>query len=291
VPAIAQTLDQLGYRNVGFESSVLTVAEYDQLREKAPSISWKGGSERVETLRTIKDETEVAQIREAIRIAERAFTAFVAMLAADDTEQRLCDAMEGFIRKAGGQGSSFPPIVASGSRSALPHAPPTGRRIGEADLLLVDWGAAGRAYKSDLTRVLDTRSNGTFTRDGTKLEQVHAIVERARQAAVSLVRPGARAQDIDAAARQVIAEAGYGNCFGHGLGHGIGLQVHEGPAIRPHSETVVAPGMVFTIEPGVYLPGWGGIRIEDDVLVTPDGCEVLSHLTRDLIPAFRPRAD
>jgi Xaa-Pro aminopeptidase len=114
------------------------------------------------------------------------------------------------------------------------------------------------------------------------VDEIHALVLKAQSAAIGAVRPGAKAHDVDAAARGVIAEAGYGGNFGHGLGHGIGLQVHEAPSVRPHSETLLEPGMVFTVEPGVYLPGWGGIRIEDDVLVTADGCEVLTHVRREL---------
>ncbi len=157
-------------------------------------------------------------------------------------------------------------------------------------MLLVDWGASGpRGYKSDLTRVLDTRKTSPFSAvtagtggTGPSLERVYEVVLRARQRALDALRPGAEARAVDAAARAAIAEAGYGDFFGHGLGHGIGLEVHEGPALRPHSETVLRPGMVVTVEPGVYLPGWGGVRVEDDVLVTPDGHEVLTHVPREL---------
>jgi Xaa-Pro aminopeptidase len=284
--AVAATLERLGQRTVGFESAALTVAEFDSLRDLAPALDWKGGSDRVERLRVIKDDDELRQIREAIVIAERAYTALVAMLDPDDTERGLCDAMEGYLRKAGGKGSSFSPIIAAGPRAALPHAPPTTQKIGGGEVLLVDWGAAGRFYKSDLTRVLDTRRNGAILRGGSRIEEVHALVARAHQEALRQIRPGVKAHDVDAAARRVIADAGHGGHFGHGLGHGIGLQVHEAPAIRPNSETVLQAGMVFTVEPGVYLPGWGGVRLEDDVLVTPDGCEVLTHLPRDLCPAF-----
>ena len=284
--AVAETLKKLGYHTVGFESSALTVAEFDAIRVLAPTLDWKGNGERVEKLRMVKDETELAQIREAILIAERAFTVLCNLIGPDDTEQELCDAVEGFLRKAGGKGSSFPPIIAAGPRAALPHAPPTGRRVGAEDLVLVDWGASGRFYKSDLTRVLDTRRNGASRSDDTKLAEVHRTVVAAQKAAIAAVKPGVKGHDVDAIARQVIADAGYGEYFGHGLGHGIGLQVHEGPSLRPSSDSLLTPGMVVTIEPGIYLPGWGGVRIEDDILVTPDGCEVLSHLSRELTPVF-----
>ena len=274
--AVAEVLGRLGCRAVGFESGHLTVAEWEALRDLAKTVDWKGGRDRVERLRAVKDPSEVEQIREAIAIAERAFTAFRALLRPEDREKDLCDALDNYVRRAGGTGSSFPPIVAVGARAALPHAPPTETAVGEADFVLVDWGASGRFYKSDLTRVLATR------RISPKLEEVYQVVLTAQQRAIQLIRPGARAQDIDAEARSVIAQAGFGDFFGHGLGHGLGLQVHEAPALRPNSETLLQPGMVMTVEPGIYLPGWGGVRIEDDVLVTPDGCEVLTRVAKDL---------
>jgi Xaa-Pro aminopeptidase len=284
--AVGAMIDKLGYRNIGFESAHVTVAELDGLRQLVPAANWKGATDRVETLRAVKDEHELQEIRQAITIAEKAFTVLCALIGPDDTEQELCDALESYLRKAGGKGASFPSIIASGARAALPHAPPTGQRVGEAELLLIDWGAAGRFYKSDLTRVVDTRRNGSFVGDGSRLESIHAVVRKSQLAALAAVRPGVKAHDVDAAARKVLGEAGYS--LDHGLGHGIGLQVHEAPGLRPNSETLLVPGMVITIEPGVYVPGWGGIRIEDDVLVTSDGCEVLSHLSRDLTPVFGP---
>ena len=281
--AVAEVLTKLGYRNVGFESAAVTVAEFEFLRELAPAVSWKGAADRVEKLRAVKDDIEINQIRAAIQAADRAFTVFRALLRPDDREKDLCDAMEHYVRRCGGQSTCFPPIIAAGPRAALPHAPPTENSVGSAGLLLVDWGATGpRQYKSDLTRVLDTRRTAHFSAGAARLEDVHAVVLRAQEQAIAAIRPGVQAQTVDAAARAVIAEAGFGDYFGHGTGHGLGLQVHEGPAIRPLSETVLEPGMIFTVEPGIYLPGWGGVRLEDDVLVTPQGCEVLSHLPRDL---------
>lgn len=286
--ATAEVLTKLGHRTVGFESSHLTVAEWDMLRELAPTVQWKAERDRVEQLRAVKDPSEIAEIREAISFAERAFTVFRTLLRPEDNEKDLSDALEGFIRRVGGKCSSFPSIVAVGERAALPHAPPTAKTVGEADLLLVDWGASGRFYKSDLTRILAVRKNSAFSRSlprewaETKLEDVYAVVLRAQEQAVRAVRPGITGHDVDAVARSVITEAGFGDYFGHGLGHGIGLQVHEAPAVRPNSQAVLQPGMVITIEPGIYLPGWGGVRIEDDVLVTPDGYEVLTSVTKDL---------
>ena len=178
--------------------------------------------------------------------------------------------------------------LAAGERAALAHAPPTERRVGDARLLLVDWGASGRFYKSDLTRVLAGPNIFASSRTGrpekgdARLAKVYAAVLQAREAALRVIRPGVAASAVDAAARSAIEAAGFGSYFTHGLGHGLGLQVHESPAIRPDSTDVLQAGMVFTVEPGIYITGWGGVRIEDDVLVTEEGCEVLSHLPIDL---------
>jgi Xaa-Pro aminopeptidase len=279
--AVGHVLTTLGCHRVGCESNGLTLADAEAYRNAAPTIEWKPLTECVERLRLIKDESELAEIRDAIAIAERAFSVFCALLRPEDREKDLADALDGFIRRCGGIGCSFPPIVAVGDRAALPHCPPTAKQVHESELLLVDWGACNtRLYKSDLTRVLRTRRNSSSS--GPRLEDIHAIVNTARQAAIDAVRPGAVARDIDAVARGVIAEAGLGERFNHGLGHGIGLELHEGPALRPGSDIALAAGMVFTIEPGVYIPGWGGVRIEDDVLVTPEGCEVLTSVPRSL---------
>ncbi len=291
--AVAEVLGKLGFTALGFESAYLTVAELETLRELLPTRSWKGDRERVERLRVLKDPSEVAAIREAIGFAERAFTVFRALLRPEDSEKDLSDALEAYVRRAGGRCTSFPSIVAVGERAALPHAPPTSKTVGEADFVLVDWGASGRFYKSDLTRVLRTRNNSTFSRSSPRprqeaeavnanFEDVYTVVLQAQQQALRRIHPGTKATDVDAEARAVIAQAGFGDFFGHGLGHGIGLQVHEAPALRPNSDVVLQAGMVVTVEPGIYLPGWGGVRIEDDVLVTPDGCEVLTSVPKQL---------
>lgn len=279
--ATGDVIRELGAHGVGCESSSLTLTDAEVLRDAVPGVDWAPGADRVERLRAVKDEIEIASIREAISIAERAFQVFCGLLSPDDTEKALADAMDHFVRRCGGIECSFPPIIAVGERAALPHCPPTSRRVRDSDLLLVDWGAVSPGlYRSDLTRVLPTHKKASFTSD--RLVSIHALVLRAQEAAIRAVRPGVLGKEVDAVARSIIAEAGHGEHFGHGLGHGIGLQIHEAPAIRQLSETRLVPGMVLTIEPGVYLPGWGGVRIEDDVLVTPEGCEVLTHVPRDL---------
>jgi Xaa-Pro aminopeptidase len=290
-PEVAKVLTGLGFKTLGFESKHVTVALLDVWRDLANTIDWSPQLAVVEELRAVKDADEIGQIREAIAIAERAYTMFRAMIEPDATERDLADALEMYVRKAGGTATSFPSIVAVGERSALAHAPPTDRPVRSADWLLVDWGAAETYYKSDLTRLLITRRSWFRPRsskprmDDPKLAKVYAAVLAAQDRAVAAVRPGAKAKDVDAAARAALADAGFEQFFTHGLGHGLGLQVHEAPDLRASSTDVLRAGMVVTIEPGVYLPGWGGVRIEDDVLVTPAGCERLTTLPRDFASA------
>jgi Xaa-Pro aminopeptidase len=285
--AAAKVLHQLGFSDVGFESGHVTVADLARLSDQAAGVSFKPGADRVEKLRQIKDEGEVDEIRAAIRIAEKAFAMFRACLRPSDTEKELGDAIEMYVRRAGGRSTAFAPIVAVGARAALPHAPLSHHRVDEAPLLLVDWGANGPFYKSDLTRVLLTHNNSATSParwpagELTKIQAIYQLVLRAQEAARLVLRPGAKGGDIDAAARSVIADAGYGAYFNHSIGHGFGLQIHEAPLMRPGSEVVLQAGMVVTIEPGIYVPGLAGVRIEDDFLIAPEGSERLTSLPRE----------
>lgn len=257
-------------KRLGIEAAALSVAAWQELSRQAPQLELAATQGLVEQLREIKDRDEVQAIRQAIDIAQRAFGILRASLRGEQTEKAVADELEHNIRLLGGKGTSFPPIVAVGPRAALPHARPTTQRIDAAPFMLVDWGASGALYKSDLTRVLAT------SRIPPKLERVYRVVLAAQERAIAAIRPGAMCHEVDLAARETIAAAGWGRCFGHGLGHGIGLDIHEGPRLAANQNRPLQAGMVVTVEPGVYLPGWGGVRIEDDVLVTEDGCEVLS---------------
>ncbi len=274
---IAETVARLSVRRLGFEAASLSVADCEALRGKLSGVEMLGLANRVEALREIKDDDEIAAIREAIAYAERAFTMLRAGLRLGESEKDVADALEGYLRRTGASSASFPPIVAVGRRAALPHARPTAEtRLGDDDFVLIDWGATGRPYKSDLTRVLVT---GKVT---PKFEKVYRTVLAAQERGIAAIRPGALARDVDAEARSVIEEAGFGPFFNHGLGHGLGMDIHEAPRLRKGVETPLKAGMVITVEPGIYLPDWGGVRIEDDILVTPDGSEVLTRLPRDL---------
>lgn len=261
---------------LGVESANMTVAFFDQLGEALPSVRLVPSVGLVESLREIKDREEIAAIRAAVRCAERSVQVVRASLQPEMTEKQIADQLDHQIRLFGGTGCSFPPIVAVGPRAALPHADPSEKRLEESDFVLIDWGATVDQYVSDLTRVFCT------ARISPKLTRIYEVVLRAQCRAISAIKPGALMCDVDSAARQVIAEAGHGKHFGHGLGHGIGQQVHEAPSLAAIQDQPLRAGMVVTVEPGIYLPGWGGVRIEDDVLVTRTGHEVLSTLSREL---------
>jgi Xaa-Pro aminopeptidase len=292
--AAAEVLTKSGAKSCAVEANRLSVDELEQLRALAPKVTFVPVSGQVERQRAVKDQGEVEHIREAVRVAERGFRMFVNTLREADTEKDMVDALEAYVRRAGARGTSFPPIVAVGERGALPHAPPTAQQLGEGSKLLVDWGA-DLLYKSDITRTLRSPFGTTPSRRnkrervGFDFEQIYALVKAAQEAALAAIRPGAKAKDVDAAARKVFASAkfqkhagvNFADYFTHGLGHGIGLEIHEAPRIRANSDDVLRAGMVVTIEPGLYIPDWGGVRIEDDVLVTPDGHKLLTTLPRE----------
>jgi len=271
------TLASLKPPSLGIESDAMSVGTFERLREKLKGTKLALTENLVESLREIKDKGEIDEIHAAVRIAERAFAVIRNTLRPERSEKEVADELEYQIRLFGGTCGAFPSIIGVGPRAALPHGRPVAdSKIGDYDFVLIDWGARGRLYHSDLTRVLTT---GKLS---PKLQKVYAIVLAAQRAAIDAIRPGAIMKDVDATARGVIDRAGFGKCFGHSLGHGIGLAVHEQPRLAPDQDRPLAAGMVVTVEPGIYLPGWGGVRIEDDVLVTKDGCEVLTSVPKEL---------
>lgn len=292
----AEVLNKSGVKSVAVEEDQITLGVLEQLRTLAPKVTFVPVSGVVEKQRLLKDPGEIEKIKEAVRVAERAFRMFIATVREADTEKDMVDSLENYIRRCGARGSSFPPIVAVGERGALPHAPPTGKVLGDGTKLLVDWGA-DMLYKSDITRTLKspfgtspTRRN-KYERVGVRFDEVYNIVLQAQEAALAAVGPGVKVKDVDAAARKVFASAKLRDAsdlkladhFTHGLGHGIGLEVHEAPRVRANSDDVLENGMVITLEPGLYIPGWGGVRIEDDILVTPHGASLLTTLPREIM--------
>ncbi|MCI0356984.1 MAG: Xaa-Pro peptidase family protein [Planctomycetaceae bacterium] len=277
------TLTKLKLPSLGVEADTMSVGMFEKLHEKLSATKLARTENLVESLREIKDEGEIGEIREAIRIAEQAFAVIRNSLRHGRSEKEVADELEYQIRLFGGTCGAFPSIVGVGPRAALPHGRPVREsKIGDHGFVLIDWGARGRLYHSDLTRVLTTAKLLPRQKIEPKLQEVYGVVLAAQRAAIDAIRPGAIMKNVDAAARNVIDRGGFGKNFGHSLGHGIGLAVHEQPRLAPDQDRQLAAGMVVTVEPGIYLPGWGGVRIEDDVLVTEDGCEVLTSVPKEL---------
>jgi len=261
---------------IAIEADSTSLSMYEALSNQLAKVELIQTSGLVEQLREIKDKEEVNAIRHAVRLAEKAFAVVRSSLRPDQTEREIAHHLEQQIRLFGGDCCSFNPIVAVGPWAALPHATPGDRRIQEDDFVLIDWGAKERLYLSDLTRVLVT---GKIS---PKLQRIYEVVLKAQRSAIEKIAPGVPMKDVDAAARKVIAGAGHDKHFGHGLGHGIGLEIHEQPRMASTEKRTLKAGMVVTVEPGIYLPGWGGVRIEDDILVTRSGHEVLSCVPKEL---------
>jgi Xaa-Pro aminopeptidase len=262
---------------LGFDDRHLTVAQFERLRaavEDRAELVPAGGL--AEALREVKDDGEASRIREAAHLADHALTEVLGRGLAGRTEAEVALDLEVAMRRHGAEALSFPPIVASGAHGALPHAEPRASVIEPGVLVTIDWGARLEGYCSDCTRTFAVGEVGDEER------AVYDLVLRAQEAALGAVRPGPTGREVDAVAREIIADAGHGEHFGHGLGHGVGLEVHEGPRLSKTGEAPLTAGMVVTVEPGVYLPGRCGVRIEDLVLVTEDGAEVLNTLPKDL---------
>lgn len=276
IEAIGRVAKSAKIGSLGYEADSMTVGVKEQIEKKLTALKLASTAGMVENLRLIKDREEIGLLREAVRYAEKGFEVLRATLRGDLTEKQVANDLEYQLRVLGAKGCSFSPIVAVGSNAALPHATPTDRRIDESPFVLVDWGADGGLYKSDLTRVLAT---GKIP---PKLERIYRVVLKAQLQAIDAIKPGVTCHDVDRVARGVIEKAGFGKRFGHGLGHGIGLDIHEGPRLTSKNQQELEPGMVVTVEPGIYLPGFGGVRIEDDVLVTKGGHEVLTAVPKNI---------
>jgi Xaa-Pro aminopeptidase len=263
-----------GVRRLGFESTHLTHARALKLIDALGARRCKPATGVVEAVRAIKEPAEIAAIRRSVRLNERGFRHVLPLLRPGVREREIAIELEFFFMANGADGFSFDPIVAFGRHSAVPHHHTGQRKLRPTDVVLIDWGVTVRGYSSDLTRTL------LPPRMPRQAREVYNVVLEAQRAAIEQVRPRTMLATPDKEARAVIEAAGYGERFTHGLGHGIGLDVHEQPGLGARAQGKLRAGMVVTVEPGVYLPGRFGVRIEDDVLVTADGPEVLSRLSR-----------
>jgi Xaa-Pro aminopeptidase len=265
---------EVNVRRVAFESAHLTVAEHDKLVAGAEDVELVSTEGIVEALRAIKDEGELDIIRKTVALADAALAHIVEFIEPGMTEREVAWELEAYMRTHGAEKVAFDLIVGAGPNGAMPHHEVSERVIGTGEPIVMDLGARIAGYHSDLTRTI------CLGQPDERFTEIHDLVLRAQLAAEAAIRGGVVAGEADNAARQVIAEAGYGEQYGHGLGHGVGLAVHEDPFIRQGAEEVLEPGMVFTVEPGIYLPDWGGVRLEDMVLVQEDGAEVLSRASK-----------
>ena len=268
---------ELAGKKIGIEPQQLRLLEYNYLSAAAEKASFSDASGLIANLRGVKDNTEILHMKHAVGIAEKALQDTLKRVIIGMTEQELANELVVQLLKHGSQPHlPFSPIVSSGPNGANPHAQPSERRLAVGDLLIIDWGASWNGYASDLTRTFG------IGKVDKKYKQIHQIVQRANAAGRKAVRPGTTCRDIDNAARTIIEDAGYGSFFSHRTGHGIGMECHEEPYIRKDNQQVLQVGMTFTIEPGIYLPGENGVRIEDDVLVVKDGVESLSDFPREM---------
>ena len=273
---LAGILKDLGTRRLGFEGVRLTHAQFTEMQEtlggQGLTVDLQDLKDVVENLRVVKEQAEIDATRRALALAEEAFRNVVRMLKPGVTEKAVAWALEKGMREAGAEALSFPTIVAFGPNSALPHAISGDRALKPGEPILFDWGARLDGYCSDTSRtVILGPPDETF-------HKVHATVLEAQQRAIAAIRAGVSSKAVDQVARAYIDECGFAGKFGHGLGHGTGLAIHEAPRLSPIRDTVLEPGMLVTVEPGIYLPDWGGVRIENQVVVRENGAEVLNHL-------------
>ncbi|MCC7407769.1 MAG: aminopeptidase P family protein [Phycisphaeraceae bacterium] len=271
---------KLGVKRLAVQQDYLCVGERAKIAAVLPKVRLMEVDDGLIQQRAVKDQDEVALIRRGVKIQQEAMRRTIAWVKPGRTEQEVAAYLEYQMRLLGADGPSFPTIAAADANASLPHAVPGTRKVKKGGILLVDWGARVQGYCSDLTRVY------ALGKMPAKMREIYPIVLEAQVAAIEAVAPGRRMADVDEVARKIIRDAGYGERFGHGLGHGIGLDIHEQPTLSRRGVGVLQPGQIVTVEPGIYLPGVGGVRIEDDVLVTSKGKRVLSDLPKSLESAI-----
>lgn len=274
--SLAEAVRSREVRRLGFESDGLTYQQYRDIAQKLVPTELVP-VDSVDRLRWVKDADELARIRQAVAIGDAAFAHIQRFVRPGAVERDVAVELEFFMRRQDADKEAFETVVASGTRSALPHGRASGRTMQRGDLVTLDFGAVYRGYASDCTRTV------VLGEPDARQRAIYMLVLTALQTALGGIRPGMRGKEADALARSVIADAGYAEAFGHSLGHGVGLAVHEGPRLSAREDAILEPGMVVTVEPGIYLTGWGGVRIEDLVVLTEHGCEVLTRAPRELM--------
>lgn len=274
---LAEACGRLGIGRLGFEAHDVTVDGLEKLRAASPDVELVAVGDPVGRLRWVKDPEELEMLGEAQACTDRAFEDILDILAVGMTERQVSLELEQALRRAGADALSFESIVAFGEQAAEPHHQPSHRVLEEGDVIKLDFGGLRGGYHADMTRTI------AFGSPPPELRKIHDIVREAQQAGIDAVRPGATGGEVDAAARKVVEDAGYGPRFPHGLGHGVGLEIHEGPNFARSGEDMIPVGAVMTVEPGIYVPGLGGARIEDMVEVVEEGCRVIGTSIRELV--------
>ncbi len=267
---LCAAVSETGAKRLGFEAQSATYADYRKLRDELSDVEPVAIDENLARLRVCKSAEELDKLRKANRVSYQAFQTFLEEIQIGMTEREAAWILDRRFRELGAEDVSFRTLVCSGPRSAVVHGQPTDKKFEKGDFVIIDRGVILNHYCSDETNTI------VLGKASDKQKEVYRIVKTAHDKALELVRPGAKCSDIDAAAREYIDKKGFGSYFGHGTGHGVGLEVHEQPVISPRGEGVVEEGMVFSVEPGIYIPDWGGVRIEDVVVVTKDGFEMLT---------------
>lgn len=275
--SVSEFLKQQGDKAYGFEDDYVTFSKFAGLKRISPKSVFSPVSSHIDKIRMIKDNTEIALIKKAAAIADSAFTYILDKIQAGKTERDISLDLEYFMLRNGADGLSFDTISASGIRSCMPHGTATDKVIEAGDFLTLDFGCKYRGYCSDMTRTV------VLGKATDKQKEIYNTVLEAQKCALSTIRAGELAKAVDEAARGVIDAAGYGKNFGHGLGHSLGLKVHEAPSCSPRSQDILCENMMMTVEPGIYIDGYGGVRIEDLVLVTADGYDNFTTSAKDLI--------
>jgi Xaa-Pro aminopeptidase len=276
--SLKNELKRLQIKRLGFEAAEETYKQYQKYKDKLEFVELVATKNLVENLRKIKEPEEIEEIKRAIKITDQAFEHIIDYIKPGLTEKEISLELEYFMKKQGATHNAFDFIVASGKRGALPHGVATDKKLLKGEMVTFDLGCIYNHYNSDLTRNLVL---GEET--GEKQREIYQIVLKAQLAAIEAIEVGKTGAEIDQVARDIISEAGYGDNFSHGLGHGLGLEVHEEPRLAKKVDEKLEPGMVVTVEPGIYLPDWGGVRIEDVVVVREDGCDILTGASKDLI--------
>lgn len=276
IEEVAQQVEEMNVETLGFEKEDCSYGLYE-LYKKEVKAELKPTSGIIEKLRMVKTADEIAVLKDAAKIADDAFQHILTFIRPGVTELEVSNELEFFMRKQGATSSSFSIIVASGQRSALPHGVATDKVIESGDFVTLDFGALYNGYISDITRTI------AVGEPSEKLKEIYNIVLAAQELALKEIKPGMTGIEADKIARDYIASKGYGEAFGHSTGHGIGLEVHEGPGLSSKSTVVLEPNMVVTVEPGIYLPEIGGVRIEDDIIITEEGNERLTFSTKELL--------